>query len=90
MPLRDHFHPPLFPQRAWESFHTQWAGSIADRLNERLPRRFFAEVQTHLGSRVEADVAEFERLDEGELDEASGNGREAVSPSKPGPRQSPP
>ena len=39
-----------------------------------LPRRFFAEVQTHLGSRVEADVAEFERLDEGEFEETLGNG----------------
>jgi Protein of unknown function (DUF4058) len=74
MPLRDHFHPPLFPQRAWESFHTQWASSIGARLNQLLPRRFFAQVQTHLGSRVEADVAEFEQLNVSDYDEAEGNG----------------
>ena len=60
MPLLDHFHPPLYPQRAWESFHSRWANSIADTLQRLLPPRYFAEVQIHLGSRVEADVAEFE------------------------------
>ena len=60
MPLLDHFRPPLYPQRAWESFHSRWANSIADQLNESLPRRYFAEVQIRLGSQVEADVAEFE------------------------------
>jgi hypothetical protein len=74
MPLRDHFHPPLFPQRSWESFHSRFANSIADRLNERLPRRFIAEVETHLGSHVEADVIEWERLDAAEWDEPGANG----------------
>ncbi len=60
MPLLDHFHPPLYPRRSWESFHSRWANSIADQLNELLPSRYFAEVQLHLGSQVEADVAEFE------------------------------
>jgi hypothetical protein len=60
MPLLDHFHPPLFPHRSWESFHSRWANSIADALQRMLPSRYFAEVQIHLGSRVEADVAEFE------------------------------
>ena len=62
MPLLDHFEAPLDPRRAWESFHSRWANSIADRLNESLPRRFFAQVQIHLGTQVEADVAEFESL----------------------------
>jgi hypothetical protein len=76
MPLRDHFRPPLSLQRHWESFPAQWAGSIAAQLNARLPRRFFAEVQVHLGSEVEADVSEYELLDES-LDESGrtpGNG----------------
>ncbi len=60
MPLLDHFHPPLYPQRSWESFHSRWANAIADALNATLPGRFFAEVQIHLGSQIEADVAEFE------------------------------
>jgi hypothetical protein len=66
MPLQDHFHPPLFPQRSWESFHSRWANSIADALQQVLPRRYFAEVQIHLGTSVEADVAEFERCSEPE------------------------
>ncbi len=61
MPLLDHFHPPLYPQRSWESFHSRWANSIADALQNTLPPRYVAEVQIHLGSRVEADVAEFEQ-----------------------------
>jgi hypothetical protein len=34
MPLLDHFEIPLDPRRAWESFHSRWANSIADQLNE--------------------------------------------------------
>ena len=72
MPLLDHFHPPLFPHRAWESFHSRWANTIADALQRVLPQRYYAEVQIHLGSRVEADVAEFERP--ADFDEGLGNG----------------
>src|SRR5262245_57186780 len=60
MPLLDHFHAPLYPQRSWESFHSRWANSIADFLQRTLPERYVAEVQMHLGSQVEADVAELE------------------------------
>ncbi len=60
MPLLDHFHPPLWPTHSWESFHSRWAAAIADALDRILPPRYFAEVQVHLGSRVESDVAEFE------------------------------
>jgi len=62
MPLLDHFHPPLFPTHRWESLHARWAVAIADALNDTLPARFFAETQVHLGSRVEADVVEFEQV----------------------------
>lgn len=76
MPLLDHFHPPLSDELpSWESFHTSWAVVIMERLNQMLPRRYKAVVQTHLGSYVEADVAEFERpLEEenGEPDGATG------------------
>jgi hypothetical protein len=74
MPLRDHFRPPLFPQRPWESFHAKFAVSLADQLNSVLPRRFIAEVQTHLGTHIEADVIEFERLDPGDWEEVTANG----------------
>ncbi len=72
MPLLDHFHPPLFPHRSWESFHSRWANSIADALQRMLPPRYFAEVQIHRGSRVEADVAEFENT--AAAAEGQGNG----------------
>jgi hypothetical protein len=60
MPLLDHFHPPLTRLPGWESFHSFWAVAIATQLNAMLPPRYLAAVQTHLGSQVEADVAEFE------------------------------
>ncbi|MBY0456242.1 MAG: hypothetical protein K2V38_02775 [Gemmataceae bacterium] len=60
MPLLDHFHPPLFPRRHWESFYVNWAGAIADALNNvLLPEGYFAEEQAHAGARVEIDVATF-------------------------------
>ncbi|MHB1426270.1 MAG: DUF4058 family protein [Gemmataceae bacterium] len=62
MPLLDHFHPPVSDELpTWESFHSFWAVVIAERLNQMLPSRYKAVVQTHLGSCVEAVVAEFER-----------------------------
>jgi hypothetical protein len=61
MPLLDPFHPPLLNRLpSWESFHSFWAVAIADHLNRLLPRRYIATVTTHLGSQVEADVAEWE------------------------------
>lgn len=65
MPLLDHFRPPLGNERHWEAFHAQWSGSIAAALNARLPQRYFAEPQVHVGSRVEVDVATFEYADAG-------------------------
>src|ERR1700722_16359669 len=60
MPLLDHFHAPLAPRRHWESFHVNWAGAMADALNERLlPEGYFAEEHAHPASRVEIDVATF-------------------------------
>src|SRR6516225_6707624 len=60
MPLLDHFHPPLAPRRHWESFHVNWAGAIADDLNERLlPEGYFAEEHAKLGPWVEIDAATF-------------------------------
>jgi hypothetical protein len=47
MPLLDHFHAPLAPRRHWESFHVNWAGAMADVLNEQLlPEGYFAEEHT--------------------------------------------
>jgi hypothetical protein len=64
MPLLDHFRPPLHPERHWESFHTNWCTQIGTMLNlSLLPHEYFAEVQTHVGGRVEVDVATLERDD---------------------------
>jgi hypothetical protein len=63
MPLLDHFHPPLVSARHWESFHARWASAIADALNgSLLPDGYFAEVEVHVGSRVEIDIATFEKF----------------------------
>ena len=60
MPLLDHFHAPLAPRRHWESFHVNWAGAIADSLNESLlPEGYFAEEHAQIGPSVEIDVATF-------------------------------
>src|SRR5207237_5238178 len=60
MPLLDHFHAPLAPKRHWESFHVNWAGAMADVLNEQLlPEGYFAEEHAHIGPRVEIDMAAF-------------------------------
>jgi hypothetical protein len=61
MPLLDHFHPPLSTARHWEGFHSKWANSLSDLLNEDLlPSGYFAEPATHGGNQVEIDVAAFE------------------------------
>src|SRR5580765_4354608 len=60
MPLLDHFNPPLYPIRHWESFHGQWAGAISYALNQKLlPRNYFAEMQVHVGGRIEVDIGSF-------------------------------
>jgi len=78
MPLLDHFRPPIYPTRPWESFHTRWATTIADALQQSLPRRYFTDVFIHLGSRIEADVAEFERPPEPEDESPNGPGGVAL------------
>ncbi len=61
MPLKDHFHPPLFPQRSWEAFHSLWTVLLTGQLNLRpLPRSYFAEANVSIGVTVENDVATFE------------------------------
>lgn len=79
MPLLDHFHPPLSQARHWEDFHNGWAYEIKRALNRRvLPPGYYAEAQVHIGSRVEVDVATFERAAP-EHSGVSGNGGIAVA-----------
>lgn len=74
MPLLDHFHPPLFPGRRWESLHSLWAGEMVNALNGLLPRGYFAECQVHVGSRVEVDAGTFERIPEPRTESGNGGG----------------
>jgi hypothetical protein len=48
---------------------------MADYLDRTLPRRYSATVQLHLGRQVEADVAEWEKMEE----RRTGNGNGAVA-----------
>lgn len=73
MPLRDHFRLPTRHEHRWEGFHSAWANTIVRHLNGRwLPERYRAEPEIHLGTAVEVDVANFERLTWPE--ESAGNG----------------
>jgi hypothetical protein len=82
MPLLDHFHPPLRDLPPWESIATMWAASLVRWLNDTLPRsEYIAYPKVHLGSRVEADVAEYE-VDGGSVP-AARNGAVATLPAAP-------
>jgi hypothetical protein len=61
MPLLDHFHPPLSEERHWEGFHSKWANSLVDHLNDSwLPMGYFAEPHVHQGTPVEIDAATYQ------------------------------
>lgn len=58
MPLMDHFHAPLILRRNREGFHGLWAASLVETLNrEILSEDYYADMQVHVGSAVEVDVA---------------------------------
>lgn len=58
MPLLDHFHPPVSQRRSWEGFHSLWAAALVEKLNrDILGPEFFADLQVHIGSQVEVDIA---------------------------------
>src|SRR5213595_3556264 len=63
MPLRDHFHPPLYPHHHRESFHSNWATRIADGIAAVLPPEFQVEEHTHAGVGFEIDVAAYHAQD---------------------------
>ena len=61
MPLLDHFHPPISQRRSWEGFHGLWAAALVEKLNrEILAEEYFADMQVHIGSQVEVDIAALE------------------------------
>jgi hypothetical protein len=61
MPLLDHFHPPVSERRSWEGFHGLWAAALVEKLNrDILAEEYFADMQVHIGSQVEVDIATLE------------------------------
>ncbi len=82
MPLLDHFHPPTVARSRWPSFHGVWAGVLVQHLNEVLPDRFTAEMEVHLGTEIQADVAEWEAI-RGENPNGTSNGVGVATYSPP-------
>ncbi|WP_439624204.1 DUF4058 family protein [Gemmata sp.] len=60
MPLRDHFHAPIFKRHAWEGFHGQWPAMIVLQLVGHMPKGYIVEPRVHLGAFYEIDVTGFE------------------------------
>jgi hypothetical protein len=61
MPLLDHFHPPIIQRRSWEGFHGLWAAALVEKLNrDILGEEYYADMQVHVGSQVEVDIATLE------------------------------
>jgi Protein of unknown function (DUF4058) len=61
MPLLDHFHPPVSERRTWEGFHALWAAALVEKLNrDVLAAEYFADMQVHVGSQVQVDIATLE------------------------------
>lgn len=87
MPLRDLFHAPLKNKCHWEGFHSNWANNIVRSLNERLPQRYRAEPEVHLGVQVEVDVATFERETQARPEAGTGDGVATAVWAPPQPTQ---
>lgn len=61
--LLDHFHPPINQRRSWEGFHGLWAAALVEKLNrDVLGPDYFADMQVHIGSQVEVDIATLEEV----------------------------
>lgn len=61
MPLQDHFRPPINQRRSWEGFYGLWVAALVEKLNrDILAAEFFADMQVHVGSQVEVDIATLE------------------------------
>src|SRR6185503_15946256 len=76
MALLDHFHAPLSERRRWEGLHCLWEAAMVENLNrDVLGEEYFADMQVHVGSQVEIDVATLEEL--------AGAAQENSSPQSP-------
>ncbi len=81
MPLLDHFHPPVSERRSWEGFHGLWAAALVEKLNrDILAEEYFADMQVHIGSQVEVDIA---TLTESARSRQQGNGAATATTAAP-------
>lgn len=72
MPLLDHFHPPVSERRRWVGFHGMWAAALVEKLNsDVLAEEFFADMQVHIGSRVEVDIASLQERNSKQINGAT-------------------
>lgn len=87
MPLRDHFRSPVDDKHSWDEVHGYWPSAIVRWLYDRLPKRYIAAPQVHLGRFAQIDVTAFEHEDEGgrlHAEEANGGVATAVwAPARP-------
>lgn len=74
MPLRDHFHPPVFPRHKWDKLHGMWPAMMVLHLAPKLPPGFEVAPTVHIGDRsgYELDIATYEQ------DEPTGNAADGV------------
>ncbi len=80
MPLLDHFHPPVSEHRSCEGFHGLWAAALVEKLNrDPLADEYFADMQVHIGSQEQVDVAGILRNENIEL--FGGSGPYLLAPS---------
>jgi hypothetical protein len=85
MPLLDHFHPPVSQRRSWKGFHGLWAAALVEKLNQDIPGdEYFADMQVHIGSQVEVDVATLEES------RSAANRAGAAAATAPAPAWAPP
>jgi hypothetical protein len=88
MPLRDHFRSPVDEEYSWDGVHGCWPAMITQMLNRKLPRRFRAAPQVHLGRFAQIEVTAFEKEDDedGAFLAANGDGGVATAvwaPARP-------
>jgi hypothetical protein len=85
MPLLDHFHPPVSERRSWEGLHGLWAAALVEKLNgEILADEYFADLQVHIGSPMEVDIATLrEKADPGQPGHGAGTATAAPAWAPP-------
>jgi hypothetical protein len=82
MPLLDHFHAPVSERRSWEGFHGLWAAALVEKLNrDVLAEEYYADMQVHIGSQVEVDIATLE--ERGTVDKQRGAGAATATAATP-------